>query len=202
MAEKARKSFAEFVKEAPTAAEATGRRTVALTGAVMRSEREGAFLLALPSGQTIELPMDAVEDYNVVQEGAQQRIVQLQVNAERLAATQPLGQSPFVTATPHQAPQAALELQGHLKPIVSDIRTTYVADMYTFKEMTTDPLADQFTRKEITTDPLNDQITRKELIKESIKDAVGDPNTWVEQTFDPADILTNPPVWNLPGMMF
>ena len=188
MAEKAQKSFAEFVREAPTSAEATGRRTVSLTGMVMRSEREDAFLLALPTGQTVELPMDAVEAYNVVQEGAQQRVVQLQVNAERLAAAQPGGQSPFVTATPHQAPQAALNLQGQIKRIISDIVTSYIADRHTFKEMNTDPLSDQ--------------ITRKELIKESIKDAIGDPNTWVEQTFDPADILTNPPVWNLPGMMF
>ena len=73
------KSFADFVKEAPTVAEAFQPATVTLSGMVLQSESEGAFILLLANGQAIELVLDAVHSYQVISEEGSQRVVELQV---------------------------------------------------------------------------------------------------------------------------
>ncbi len=106
-------------------------------------------------------------------------------------------------ATPHHAPQAAIAMQElaasrvlnppgmqQAKPIVSDVATSVTADVTaTYKEIIKEPIRD-WTYKEIIKEPPLD--TRKEMVFETI----------VENQFDPGGILTNPQVWNLPGLMF
>lgn len=105
------------------------------------------------------------------------------------------GMTPFIMATPHHAPQAALMQQQ----LATSIGVPAGIGARTIKEMTTDPITDQFhTRKEMIKEPIFD--TRKEMIWDTMKEASSD--TWVEQGFDPSGGLVNPPSWNLPGMMW
>jgi hypothetical protein len=124
------------------------------------------------------------------------------------AAGAAAGMTPFIMATPHHAPQAAVMQQQLAGPMaasaaglnahtVKELITDHVADqIWTKKELTKDPILD--TRKELTKDPILD--TRKEMVWDTYKEAAGD--TWVEQGFDPSGGVVNPPSWNLPGMMW
>ena len=114
------------------------------------------------------------------------------------------GMQPFVMATPHHASAAAvamqpgaaqaaqLNVQGTLKPVLAD-------GPFTRKEMTKDPITDPITRKELAKDPILD--TRKELVWETWVE--NGPYTTVEGPGGlPGGGLGDPPVWNLPGLMF
>ncbi len=82
------KSFADFVKEAPSVTEAFRPATVTLSGMVLRSEKEDMFILLLANGQAVELGLDAVQSYQVVSTTGGQRVVQLQVLSSALQSTQ------------------------------------------------------------------------------------------------------------------
>lgn len=111
--------------------------------------------------------------------------------------------TPFIMATPHQAPDflvsqqmgaqpgMAAQAAPSLKPVAYD----------TVKEIQYETLY-QFDRpKHFIAD------TRKEMIFDTRKEMIWD--TWVEQgpftrqeaTFDPGNIVTQPPVWGFPGHM-
>lgn len=134
MAEKPNKkeqgpSFADFLKEAPAAADLTGDDSVSLTGVVARSDKEGQFVLLTADGQSLELNTDAVKDYTVVQEQGPQKVVQLTVSAKAL--------NPSAGAT------------------IGGLRTG-VADVITRKELIKDPIFD--TRKELIWDTIKELI--------------------------------------------
>ncbi len=156
------KSFADYVKEAPSVTEAA-RQTVMLVGTVMRSEKEGMFVLATPDGQTLELNVDVVNDYKPVPESGQ-RMVQLEIYANRLP-------DDVLTRT---------------LPAIDRLTTLKEAPFDTIKETGTDHITDQ-TIKEGPWDTLKEGSwdTLKEMgkdpIYDTLKEVVGDPNTLVEQ---------------------
>lgn len=152
------KTFADVLKNAPTLGEA-GPRTVRLTGAVYRSEEKDKFTL-VTGEQAVTLDVDAVEHFRMLQETETQRIVEIEVLAERLRP------EAFT-------PKPILDPGGTLKEVIKDP----IQDPQTIKELIKDPISDPGgTRKEVIKDPIMDP-TRKELIKDPIQD----PITWVEQ---------------------
>jgi len=123
---------------------------------------------------------------------------QVVVNPAAQAGAAAGGMTPFIMATPHHAPQAAVMQQQLAGPVAAAAGLGGLTAR-TIKEVITDHFADQpWTRKELIKDPILD--TRKEMIWDTYKEAAYD--TWVEQGFDPGQGLGNPPHWNLPGMMW
>lgn len=127
---KEERSFSEFLKEAPAASEALGD-DISLTGVVMRSDKEGMFVLATADGQTLELNANDVKSYDVVQETGPQKMVQINLSSRALNA-----------ATGATIGGAAT------RTLVFDTR----------KELLKDPIID-VTRKELVKDPLTDPWT-------------------------------------------
>src|SRR3954453_13761382 len=60
------KSFGEFLKAIPTAAEAA--KTVRLVGTIHRGEKEGEFTLTLQNGHSVSLTAEDVTSFTVVSE--------------------------------------------------------------------------------------------------------------------------------------
>jgi hypothetical protein len=147
------KSFADFVAESPSVQE----RSVMLSGAVLRSEKEGMFVLATPDGQMLELNIDDVQDYEVMAETGQ-RMVQLRILANRLPSDVTARTLPTV-----DQPQTLKEL---ITDNVID-QTLKEGPWDTFKEVGKDPLE---TIKEMGKDPIYD----------TGKEPITDPITWVE----------------------
>jgi hypothetical protein len=103
------------------------------------------------------------------------------------------GMQPFVMATPHHASQAAVAMQP-------GAQAAYAGGYYP-KSVAADPPGPHITRKELIKDPLADPITRKELVWETYVE--GGPYTTVEGPGGlPGGGFGDPPVWNLPGLMF
>jgi hypothetical protein len=150
------KSFAQFLNEQPAPAE-----TVTMTGYVSRSARQGLFVLNA-GGETLELPIDAVQSYRVVAE-APQKLVELQVLGSKI------------------------DTSKVVKPIVADVgvhTNPYLDHHFTIKEIITDPLVDKHVYK----DPIRDPITIPEGIipdpTNTIAEGIGG--------IDPGGIVTNP----------
>lgn len=163
------RSFADFVREAPHASESMG--TVSLTGVVLRSDNPDKFILATHGGQTMELPIEAVQRHTVIDDTGRHPTVQLEIGAQHLGSGQAGSQS---------------------------MRKTVIADPpITIKETWKDPIADQ-TLKEVHKDPLHDTLkeTHKDpifdTIKEVNKDPIMDPITLAETIFDPGTAVTDP----------
>ncbi len=172
------RSFADFVREAPHASESMG--TVTLTGVVLRSDNPDKFILATHGGQTMELPIEAVQRHTVIDDTGRHPTVQLEIGAQHLGSAQAGSQA---------------------------MRKSVIADPpITIKETWKDPLADQ-TLKEVHKDPIQDTIkeTHKDpiydTIKETHKDPIMDPvtqagsdvpGTLAETVFDPGSLVTNP----------
>ena len=57
-----------------------------VAGMVLRSAKEGSFVLRTADETQHELPVEAVEDFKVLGGGAGVRLTQLSLNAERLGA--------------------------------------------------------------------------------------------------------------------
>jgi hypothetical protein len=81
-------SFAEFVKGAASAEEAAA--TVRLTGEVLRSSTEGKFILATPDRGPLELDVDAVSAFDVVEDSASRKVAQVVVAGDRLTDVKPV----------------------------------------------------------------------------------------------------------------
>jgi hypothetical protein len=150
------KSFAQFLNEQPAPAE-----TVTMTGYVSRSARQGLFVLNA-GGETLELPVDAVQSYRVLSE-APQKLVELQVIGSKI------------------------DTSKVVKPIVADVgvhTNPFLDHHYTVKEVITDPLVDKHVYK----DPIRDPITIPEGIipdpTNTLAEGVGG--------IDPGGIVTNP----------
>ena len=75
------KSFSELLSEAPLAAQ---EDTVSLVGALGRSNQPGKFVLALSSGRSITLGVDAVKGHQVLGGGVGQSLVQVQIDAKEV----------------------------------------------------------------------------------------------------------------------
>jgi hypothetical protein len=114
--------------------------------------------------------------------------------AAGLAGAQAMAMQPFVMATPHHASQAAIAMQ----PGAQQAALTLAETIHP-KSLVADP--GHITRKELIKDPLSDPLTRKELVWETWVE--GGPYTTVEGPGGlPGGGLGDPPVWNLPGLMF
>ena len=110
--------------------------------------------------------------------------------------------TPFIMATPHQAPDFLVSQQmgaqpamaqaaaPGLKPIASDTAKELQYETLYHFDRPKAVIAD--TRKEMIFD------TRKEMIWETWVE--GGPS-WQENTFDPGGAVTQPPVWGFPGHM-
>jgi hypothetical protein len=79
-----KRPFAEIVRQAPR----HEGGTVSLTGRVCQSDKEGHFVLDLGGGQTLELPVQAVRDYHLQDEG----VVRLDLKAHELERFKPVVQ--------------------------------------------------------------------------------------------------------------
>lgn len=146
------KPFAEFLKDAPPASQASGEESIPLTGVVMRSEKEGMFVLATQEGQMLELNAEDVQNYEVVQETGPQKIVRVDVSAKALATAGGAG-------------------------AIGSFRTM-VYDYITRKELIKDPIFDP-TRKELIKDPWTDPWTRIET-EGTIQETTFDPGLGVD----------------------
>lgn len=107
--------------------------------------------------------------------------------------------APFLMATPHHAPQAAVMAQNLAANTRAAGLKTIASDGANLTGINLKPLMD--TRKSVWVDI----HTLKELVHDNLK-PVGDPGpgSWVENTFpgNVAQELVNPVVfWNLPGMI-
>jgi hypothetical protein len=182
-----RKSFQDFLSACPAAdAPATG---LVVAGMVLRSAKEGSFVLRTADDTQHELPVEAVEDFTVISGGAGVRLAQLSLNIERLGAD--------LAAALGRAPAA-----GGLKfPLEKAPPIDKLPPLDTLKELPGDTLKEQpfDTLKEIGGgggDTIKEQPadTLKELIetiKEVGKDPLGDGGggTGITDTF----------VENIPG---
>lgn len=114
--------------------------------------------------------------------------------------------TPFVMATPHHAPAHMIQAQmgaqpgltaaaaggAGLKPLATD----------TAKELAYETVFQLDRPKQLVFDTRKELIfdTRKELVYETWVET--GPNTIQETTFDPGGLVTQPPIWGLPGVMF
>jgi hypothetical protein len=145
------KPFAEFLKDVPSASEAAAEESIPLTGVVMRSEKEGMFLLTTQEGQTLELNSADVTNYEVLQETGPQRLVRVDVSAKALGSgVGAIGG--FRTMVSDYLTRKEL-IKDPLKDPIKD------PTFDTLKELIKDPI-----RKEVAKDPINDPITRVENI--------------------------------------
>jgi hypothetical protein len=144
--------FAEFLKDAPSASEAAAEESIPLTGVVMRSEKEGMFVLTTQEGQSLELNADDVKNYEVLQEIGAQKIVRVDVSAKAFAGG---------------------------AGAVAGLRTL-VSDYITRKEMIKDPIYDP-TLKELIKDPIRKEVA-KDVIYDPLTrvENVFDPNPEID----------------------
>lgn len=178
-------SFAEFVKASPSAAE-RGLGMVNLTGVVLRSDKANMFMLVLTSGEALELNVEDVQQYSVVQQVGTDQLVQVTLPANKVAPNQP-----GVTKGNNTDPlvDVGTVKEGPLDTI-KEVNTDTFVDNFkhsntdplidTFKESTTDPLIDTF--KEPTTDPLFDTSP----IQDQLKAPGLDTNPLIDQVKAPA----------------
>ncbi|MGG6297881.1 hypothetical protein ACQ4M4_26100 [Leptolyngbya sp. AN02str] len=94
--------FEQFVRQSPTLSESKEPKIVTLVGTVIRSAKEGMFMLLIQDSEVIELPLEAVKQYQILEERSGQPLVQIEVSASQTA--------PFILATPHRAEQSELEI--------------------------------------------------------------------------------------------
>ncbi|HOX26023.1 MAG TPA: hypothetical protein PLL30_09330 [Candidatus Krumholzibacteria bacterium] len=141
------KPFADYLRQAPEAREVTG--PVTMVGAVMRSSKNDQFIL-MTGGQTIELPVAAVESYRIVQETGTQKILELKLDPARIRDL--IAKGPIDTIK--EAPIDTIKEQPK-DPIID-----------TIKEQPWDTIKEQpfDTVKELTKDPIQDPITIQEVI--------------------------------------
>ena len=144
------KPFAEFLKDAPSASEAAAEESIPLTGIVMRSEKEGMFVLATQEGQMLELNAEDVKNYEVLQETGPQKLVRVDLSAKALGAAGGI---------------------GGIRTMVSDYLTRKELIKDPLKDPIKDPLHDTLKeiikdpiRKEVAKDPINDPLTRIENV--------------------------------------
>lgn len=171
--ESTKKSFAQFVSELPSAAEVMSEQTITLTGSVLRSDKEGMFVLSMADGQTIDLNTDAVKNYQVT---SGEREVQLEVLVNRLPGDLSARTLP------------TLDRYGTLKEVITDASADFtLANLDTIKEPTTDNITDA-TLKEPVKDPIYETFkepnldTVKEANYDTVKEPNLDPNTFYEPT--------------------
>lgn len=125
------------------------------------------------------------------------------------------GLTPFVMATPHHAPTAAIMMQNMAAGMAA--RKVPATDGITLKEQIADQtlketIADQTLKESITDHTLKELIhdTLKESIHDTLKEMVGDQTiqetigggTLQETVGNPGGVTINPAVWGLPGMLY
>jgi hypothetical protein len=170
------KSFARFLSEQPHASDA---RTVSLSGIVLRSDKEGMFVLNTGDDQNVEVSVEAVKGYQVLSEMRGQRLVQLELIANRLP-----DQLRITLPAIDTFKEAPVDT---IKEPIGD-QTLKEAPWDTLKESVKDPIQDTFkegpwdTFKESGKDPIQDTFKElgKDPIQDTLKEQIGDPNTWVE----------------------
>jgi hypothetical protein len=178
------KSFEEYLRESPAARDVTG--PVTMVGAIARSTKDDEFVL-MTGGQTIELPVDAVESYRVVQESGTQRVLELQLNPARVRER--LAKGPVDTLK--EGPFDTLKEQPFDTIKEQPFDTVKEQPFDTIKEQPFDTIKEQpfDTLKEQTHDTLKEGPF--DTFKESIKDPIADPIT-IQEVATPGKQLGDP----------
>jgi hypothetical protein len=127
------RSFAEYLKDAPRAPDASAQ--VILTGEVRRSADDSKFVFSSPESGTVELDVAAVVEFEPL-DGGQTRIT-LNAGAVRDAAARRAsgegGRVPFVMATPHRASAASIRAQlrrAEMSAAILDVETAFIKDVW------------------------------------------------------------------------
>jgi hypothetical protein len=125
------RSFGDHLKDAPLAPDTSAK--VVLTGEVKRSGVEGKFVFSSPELGTRMLDIDAVLDYEPVEDG----LTRITLEASSLTTMRPRrfgprGAVPFIMATPHHASADVIRAQfrrGEASAPILDVETAYLSDI-------------------------------------------------------------------------
>jgi len=163
------RSFAEFLKSAPSLDEAASDDSVELTGLVSRTA-DGRFAITTDGGQTYELDVEAVSDFREEQAAGAAAAATIRISRDVLS-------------------KAVLR---PIKPMIKDLIKDPIKDIiHDGKNMITDPIVDHKSLiKDVHKDPLSDPPKSlhkdpawdpKHPTKDIHKDPLQDPITQVQE---------------------
>jgi hypothetical protein len=146
-----RKSFAEFLKNAPTLEAAAADDSVEISGLVSRTT-EGRFAITTDSGHTYELDVEAVRDFRALDVPGATSAAAIRIGRDLLSE----------------------EALRPIKPTFKDMIKDPIKDIiHDGKHMITDPIVDHKSPlKDIHKDPLTDPNT---LVQERVGTGAADP---------------------------
>jgi hypothetical protein len=128
-------SFAEYLNDAPLAPDPSAK--LILRGEVRRSPKGGKFVFSSPELGTVELDVDAVLEFEALDNGVTSITLDAtsmrNLTAPRAGTSSGRGLVPFVMATPHRASADAIRDQltkTEMSAAIMDVETFFVKDVW------------------------------------------------------------------------
>lgn len=129
------RSFAEYLNDAPLAPDPSAK--LILRGEVRRSPKGGKFVFSSPELGTVELDVDAVLEFEALDDGVTSITLDAtymrNLAAPRAGTSSGRGLVPFVMATPHRASADAIRDQlnkTEMSAAIMDVETFFVKDVW------------------------------------------------------------------------